>query len=45
MTRQTILVPLDGSPMAEAAVPYAERLAALTGGAIHLLSVREPPPA
>ena len=41
-----ILVPLDGSPFAEAALPYAEALARRTGATIHLVRaslVRHPP--
>lgn len=34
-----ILVPLDGSAFAEQALPHAQRLAAVTGGEIHLVSV------
>lgn len=33
----TILVPLDGSPLAERAVPYAERLAQATGATLVLV--------
>lgn len=36
-----LLVPLDGSKLAEAALPVAERMAHLTGGTIHLLHVIE----
>src|SRR5262249_61195370 len=36
---RTILVPLDGSPLAERAVPYAQRLAAATVGRVVLLRV------
>jgi nucleotide-binding universal stress UspA family protein len=42
-----ILVPLDGNPFAEAALPYAEALARRTGATIHLVRaslVRHPPP-
>ncbi|MFN8558493.1 MAG: universal stress protein [Dehalococcoidia bacterium] len=44
MPDSMILVPLDGSPMAEAALPYAETLAEITGAGLRLLSVvaREP---
>lgn len=38
-----IMVPLDGSELAERALPYAERLAALTGGTLHLARVIEQP--
>jgi nucleotide-binding universal stress UspA family protein len=38
-----ILVPLDGSPTAEAAVPHALRLAKLVNGAVTLLQVVVPP--
>jgi nucleotide-binding universal stress UspA family protein len=37
----TLLVPLDGSAPAEAALPYAEALARLTGATVRLLSVAE----
>jgi nucleotide-binding universal stress UspA family protein len=37
-----LLVPLDGSALAETALPYAEALAALTGGTLYL--VRAAPP-
>ena len=33
----TILVPLDGSPLAERAVPYASRIARTTGGELLLV--------
>src|SRR5262245_28364662 len=36
---QTILVPLDGSPLAEQALPHAQMLARLLGARIHLLQV------
>jgi nucleotide-binding universal stress UspA family protein len=36
---QRILVPLDGSAFAEQALPHAERLASVSGGEIHLVSV------
>lgn len=36
-----LLVPLDGSKLAEAVLPVAARMATLTGGAIHLLHVIE----
>ncbi len=36
-----MLVPLDGSPMAEAVLPVAERIAALLGGTLVLLHVIE----
>ena len=42
-----ILVPLDGTDFAEAALPYAEALARRTGAKIHLVRasiVRHPPP-
>lgn len=41
---RTLLVPLDGSPVAEMALPYAEAFAKATGTSIHLLSVIEPVP-
>ena len=34
-----VVVPLDGSPLAEAALPQAERLAAAAGAALHLVRV------
>ena len=37
-----ILVPLDGSPLAEGAIPHAELFARIFGSAIHLLRVLEP---
>lgn len=40
---QEILVPTDGSPGAEAAVPWALELARTFGGRIHALSVTRPP--
>lgn len=39
-----ILVPLDGSRLAETALPSAETLARLTGGQLRLISVLEMPP-
>src|SRR3712207_4231927 len=40
----TLLVPLDGSPHSEAALPYAEAIAEATGASLHLLSVVEREP-
>jgi nucleotide-binding universal stress UspA family protein len=37
-----ILVPLDGSPLAEGAIPHAELFARIFGSSIHLLRVLEP---
>ena len=37
-----ILVPLDGSPLAEVAIPHAELFARIFGSSIHLLQVLEP---
>ena len=37
----TVLVPLDGSPLSEAVLPYAEAIAEATGASLHLLSVVE----
>ena len=37
-----ILVPLDGSPLAEVAIPHAELFARIFGSSIHLLRVLEP---
>jgi nucleotide-binding universal stress UspA family protein len=39
---RSILVPLDGSPFAEFAVPLAQALAGRTGARIRLVSVHEP---
>ncbi len=39
--QQRLLVPLDGSDVAEAALPYAEAIARLPGGALHLLTIVE----
>lgn len=36
---QTLIVPLDGSPLSEAALPFAARLARATGGALELVRV------
>jgi nucleotide-binding universal stress UspA family protein len=36
---ERIIVPLDGSPLAERALPHAERLAALVAAPIHLVRV------
>lgn len=38
-----IMVPLDGSELAEQALPYAERLTAAMGGTLHLAVVIELP--
>jgi nucleotide-binding universal stress UspA family protein len=38
-----IMVPLDGSPAAEAALPWAVRLATATGGGLRLVGVHAPP--
>jgi nucleotide-binding universal stress UspA family protein len=40
---KTILVPLDGSELAERSVPHALELAAATGARVHLASVFELP--
>ncbi len=37
-----ILVPLDGSPLAEVVIPHAELFAKIFGASIHLLRVLEP---
>lgn len=37
-----IVLPLDGSPVAERAIPYAETLAQLTGAPLHLVRVIDP---
>ncbi len=39
-----ILVPLDGSPLAEQAIPLAARLARTTGGSVLLVRVVSPLP-
>ena len=39
---ERIIVPLDGSKLAEAALPYAEELAAKMGSYISLLTVLGP---
>ena len=39
--QQRLLVPLDGSEVAEAALPYAETIARVLGGSLHLLAVVE----
>lgn len=36
---KTVLVPLDGSPAAEAVLPYVEMVASRTGATVHLLTV------
>src|SRR5687767_10043578 len=41
MDWSTILVPLDGSPLSEAALPYAKAIAEATGASLQLLSVVE----
>jgi nucleotide-binding universal stress UspA family protein/uncharacterized protein (DUF302 family) len=38
-----IMVPLDGSDLAEQALPCAQRLAAVTGATLHVVRVVEPP--
>ena len=40
---QQILVPLDGSTLAEQALPVAARLARASGGSIVLVRVAKPP--
>jgi nucleotide-binding universal stress UspA family protein len=40
---RTVLVPLDGSPLAEEALPLALRIADKSGGSIRLALVHEPP--
>ena len=39
---QRIVVPLDGSDIAELAIPDAERMARLTGAPIHLIRIVDP---
>ena len=39
---QRIVVPLDGSDIAELAIPEAERMARLTGAPLHLIRVVDP---
>lgn len=41
MTIHSVIVPLDESPLAEAALPYAEALARAFGARLHLLGVVE----
>ncbi len=41
---ERIVVPLDGSPLAEEAIPHAETVARATGAAIHLVRVVDTPP-
>src|SRR5687768_3093455 len=38
----TLVVPLDGSPFGELALPFAARLAAAHGAAVHLVTVQPP---
>jgi nucleotide-binding universal stress UspA family protein len=38
-----IMTPLDGSPTAERALPYAAQVAAATGASLHLVRVVDPP--
>ena len=40
---QQIMVPLDGSELAERALPCAERLAVLCDATLHLVRAVEPP--
>jgi len=40
---ERILVPLDGSPRAEKALPVAARIARASGGSVTLLQVVSPP--
>src|SRR5436309_505495 len=40
---ERIVVPLDGSPRAEQALPVAARIARASGGSIHVLQVVSPP--
>ena len=42
---ETILVPVDGSPIAERAIPYAIDLARRTGAYLHIVQVHTPEPA
>ena len=44
MDRKTILVPLDGSPESEAALDYAEAIAAVQGAGLRLLTVVDDAP-
>lgn len=39
---ERLLVPLDGSPLALAILPMVRELAAVTGGAVHLVAARPP---
>ena len=43
MPATIIMVPLDGSPAAEAALPWATQLASRVGGAVRLVGVHAPP--
>jgi nucleotide-binding universal stress UspA family protein len=45
MSYRNILVPLDGSHFAEAAIPFATRLSKRTNARVHLIMVHEPVPA
>jgi len=38
-----IMIPVDGSALAERALPYAEQIAGITGAALYLVRVVEPP--
>ena len=38
-----VIVPLDGSPFAEQAIPHAVDIVAQTGGVLHLVKVHRPP--
>lgn len=42
MVRSMVLIPLDGSPLAEAAMPYAEAVAAVTNAPLCLVGVVPP---
>jgi|tagenome__1003787_1003787.scaffolds.fasta_scaffold20907106_2 nucleotide-binding universal stress UspA family protein len=41
---QRVVVPLDGSELAELALPFAEEMSCLTGAPIHLVRVVDPAP-
>jgi nucleotide-binding universal stress UspA family protein len=40
--KRDIIVPLDGSPQGDAAIPHAVQLARMTGGDLHLIRVHVP---
>lgn len=44
MTTQTLVIPLDGSTVADAVLPYAQAIARATGAALLLVTAVEPTP-